>query len=294
MEEEKLVPTGNASVCDIYTLKRHHLPPLSIPRANHAQCVLDASNAYRLLWVAYALGGFDGSTKTAAVERYVLGQKQEWEVMKPMLLARSAAAAVAIDRSVFALGGRVGYSVTNTCEKMHTQTDDWQMIKPMRQPRCCFSACTLRNNSYIVVAGGWDGSSWIGSCEAYDLKLDVWRAMVNLPSPKLGYGLCVSRSLPADVLWMPTAVAPAKHTGTNASADPTAGNTTPRGGAYVYGSGGGAISPNTCSTTTTALNSAAISTRAAVGRRRAATMVAARGETSLAAPTAQYPHRPVQ
>lgn len=193
-------PTGECSVCDIYSLQRHPIPSLNIPRANHTLAVIDASNAYRILWFAYVMGGFDGKTKTAAVERYVLGS-DHWEVMKPMTVARSAPASCVTDRCVFVLGGRVGYTVSATCEKMHTQTDVWVRMAPMRQARCCFTASVLKN--FIFAVGGWDGAQWLNSVEAYDTKLDVWRAVVNLPSPKLGYGVCLLPKLPEDLLHVP-------------------------------------------------------------------------------------------
>jgi hypothetical protein len=193
-------PCGDCSVCDIYSLQRHNIPSMNIPRANHTVAIIDASNAYRILWFAYAIGGFDGKTKTAAVERYVLGS-DHWEVMKPMTVARSAPASCVTDRCVFVLGGRVGYTVSASCEKMHTQTDVWQRMAPMRQARCCFTASVLKN--FIFAVGGWDGAQWLNSVEAYDTKLDVWRAVVNLPSPKLGYGVCLLLKLPDDLLHTP-------------------------------------------------------------------------------------------
>jgi hypothetical protein len=188
LDDTMKVVANDAVLIDVSRSTPMLLPKLNIARASHSLVVVDASTPTRLHWIAYAVGGFDGSAKCAVVERYVLGENR-WEIMQSMSAPRSGHCAVAHNRTVYVFGGRSGYRVTNTGEFMHVQTDTWAQTKPMRVPRASFGCVSL--NPYIIVAGGWNGTEWVASVEAYDPRIDVWRDVAALPFPKSMLGLAV-------------------------------------------------------------------------------------------------------
>lgn len=184
--------SSDAMIMNIEDPRPHLLPKLNHKRANHAIAVIDLSNSERLLWFAFVFGGFDGERKSASVERYVLG-KPSWDVMSDMPVARSGHCAVAVDRTIYVLGGRSGYRVLNDCNSMHVQSDTWRFARPMHQARCNFGAVYV--GTFILVVGGWDGTRALASVEAYDPRIDTWRRVCSLPSPKQRVGLVVLRKI---------------------------------------------------------------------------------------------------
>jgi hypothetical protein len=192
LDESMQNVASDAIVIDLNTSRPFLLPRMNVKRANHAIAVLDLSNSERLMWFAYVLGGFDGERKCSSVERYVAG-KSSWEVMEDMPVARSAHAAVVVDRTVYVLGGRSGYKVLPDVHSMHVQSDHWRNVRPMHQARCNFGAVYV--GSFLVVVGGWDGTRLLDSVEAYDPRIDAWRKVTSLPHPKQHIGLVVLRKV---------------------------------------------------------------------------------------------------
>ena len=193
LDETMKVVADDAMLMDMSRSTPLLLPKMNVARASHSLVVVDVSTPTRLFWFAYAIGGFDGTTKSAVVERYVLGEAK-WEIMQSLSIPRSGHCSVAHNRTVFVFGGRSGYKVTDTGEFMHVQTDTWLPTKAMRSARASFGCVSL--DPYIIVAGGWNGVAWIAAVEAYDPRIDVWRDVVSLPSPKSMMGLSVLTKRP--------------------------------------------------------------------------------------------------
>ena len=112
-----------------------------------------------------------------------------------MTTARSGFAAVTIDRTVYALGGRSGYGVVATCETMHAQTNQWAPIAPMKLARAQHSAIVFEGN--IIVVGGWTGNEWTNSCERYDPNIEKWVQIISLPVA-IGHPMLALGDLPKE------------------------------------------------------------------------------------------------
>jgi kelch-like protein 12 len=171
------------------------LPKLNVARAGHTLSVVDVSDSNRILWFAYAIGGFDGRRKSSSVERYILGERA-WEVMADMKYARSGHGSVVVEKTIYVLGGKSSYVVLNCCEFMHAQSDTWTTISPMKHARANFGSTYL--DPYIIVVGGWDGSRWLDTVEAYDPRIDAWRDLAALPFPKSSMGCLILRKCPSE------------------------------------------------------------------------------------------------
>jgi hypothetical protein len=158
LDDSLQVVAGDAVLLDVNQSIPLLLPKLNVERASHALVVVNIGTLTQLHWVAYCIGGFNGTTKCATVERYVLGDSK-WEVMQSMSMPRSGHCAVAQNRAVYVFGGRSGYRVTNTGEYMHMQTDIWSPTKPMRVRGLHLVACRSIRTSLLQVDGmgqsGW-------------------------------------------------------------------------------------------------------------------------------------------
>jgi hypothetical protein len=115
-----------------------------------------------------------------------------------MTTARSGFCTAVIERSIYAIGGRTGYLVSNTCESMHAQTNQWAPIASMNRARAMASAAFY--DAHIVVVGGWDGHEWTGSVERYDVNTDKWINIVNLPVP-MGHPMIAMGEIAVDEAW---------------------------------------------------------------------------------------------
>lgn len=172
--------TNEAWLYDMKAKRTLELPPLQVARSSLCVAIVDRSSAAQTQWMAFAIGGFNGTRKTAIVERYILG-RDCWEITNPMSTPRSGFATAVVDRSIYAIGGRSGYAVVSSAETMHAQTNQWAPVGSMNLARAMHSAVFYDN--HIIVVGGWTGQEWTGSVERYDLAHDKWVSIVALPVP---------------------------------------------------------------------------------------------------------------
>jgi N-acetylneuraminic acid mutarotase len=112
-----------------------------------------------------------------------------WRALKPMPTPRSGAAAVALDLSIYVLGGsdsRVG-GPSGAFERYDIITDSWTELPPLPTPRYGLGAAIVGNKIYAI--GGQDCSS--DSCgnsldlvEVYDLRTGRWSKAASMPTPR--------------------------------------------------------------------------------------------------------------
>lgn len=115
----------------------------------------------------YVLGGYDGTSNAFlnSCERYDL-EKDEWRPIDPMLIAKCAFGACAMDnRYIFVVGGYDGIARLNTIERYDTETQKWDMPKITLHEPLSNSACFSElDNNLTILGGGYN----------HGFSLEVW------------------------------------------------------------------------------------------------------------------------
>lgn len=81
----------------------------------------------------YAIGGIVNDTVLSSVERYDPAT-DFWTAVEPMSIARSAAAAAALNDHIFVMGGatKINTCDTATVERFDRKTGSWTMVNELK------------------------------------------------------------------------------------------------------------------------------------------------------------------
>jgi len=106
-----------------------------------------------------------------------------WSTKAPMPTARSAAAAVASDGIIYAMGGSNGDELLNTIEAYNPATNAWSTKAPM--PTARGAAAAVASDGIIYAMGGIsNGDVYLDSVEAYDPVADAWSSSASMPAAR--------------------------------------------------------------------------------------------------------------
>ncbi len=160
------------------------LPDMPTPRELTANAAIGNT--------VFAIGGtklgFRQAGDSTANEAYDT-QSARWSQLTPMPLARSGAAAVSKDLSIYVLGGMTSDlgGVTGALERYDVLTDRWVELTPMPTPRWGLGAAIVGGKIYAI--GGQNCISelcgqTLDSVEVYDIQTDRWSTAAPLPAPR--------------------------------------------------------------------------------------------------------------
>ncbi|CAH8850739.1 unnamed protein product [Trichobilharzia szidati] len=190
-------------------------------------CRRSAAGAAALDGHLYVCGGYNGQTSLRTCEMYN-PEKDMWQLIPSMNEPRSAGGLVALDGRLYAIGGHNGLAVFSTVEcynkslsvpvkrlpssrcdtttavAAHTPTiqqnhnTSWYLVASMLHRRCRHGAAVFRDR--IIVAGGYDGSSFLQSVEMFDPTTGPdpngfhgqWTEISCLSVPRSRVGLAVT------------------------------------------------------------------------------------------------------
>ncbi|KAH7971945.1 hypothetical protein HPB52_004376 [Rhipicephalus sanguineus] len=102
----------------------------------------------------YAMGGFDGRSRTRTVERYDIKTNQ-WSMVADMIEVRSDASAAAAHGRIYIAGGFTGATVLDSVECYDPSTNAWTRIVTMSSPRSGAKVVSHKDMLYII--GGYNG-----------------------------------------------------------------------------------------------------------------------------------------
>jgi N-acetylneuraminic acid mutarotase len=139
----------------------------------------------------YAIGGYDRTANSAAVEVYD-PVRNLWTSRAPLPTPRDHLATATLFGKVYAIGGRVNgdyrrnLSVTEVYDPV---TDQWKRAADLPTARSGITAAVVDGRVYVF--GGEGGAGTFRDNEAYDPARDAWQAMAPMPTARHGLGSAV-------------------------------------------------------------------------------------------------------
>jgi hypothetical protein len=93
------------------------------------------------------------------------------------------------------MGGRdETWQELSSVEVYYTQTKEWHSLANMTTPRFGCGATRIAS-SQLLVAGGYNGTTWLNTAEIYDYEMDTWSTIASMPA---ALKFCVATTLGAD------------------------------------------------------------------------------------------------
>jgi hypothetical protein len=90
------------------------------------------------------------------------------------------------DYDILAIGGMVGDSVVSSCDHYDAESDLWNPIASLPNPRIEFTAHTFAGKVYVI--GGWDGDSTVYTdVLEFDPSVGEWGVVTSLLGPRKGH-----------------------------------------------------------------------------------------------------------
>lgn len=136
----------------------------------------------------YALGGSIsgqnglGETYLSSVEEYNTSQFN-WTPKASMNTARSEFGIAAVNRKIYAIGGKSNYNAISSVEEYNPDTDTWTFKTSMPTPRRGFGTAVVNNKIYVI--GGMDSSfNKVNTVEEYDPATDTWTTKASMPTSR--------------------------------------------------------------------------------------------------------------
>jgi len=157
------------------------MPPMQSARVAVAAVTLDACLC--------AVGGNNEIVVHDSVEVFdpaACGAR--WMTIPRMRSPRWAAAAAAIGRHLYVIGGRDSDDeVLSAVERFDLEAPGWRPLPPLRTPRASFAAAAVSGVLYVV--GGYDTSLQdLRSLERFDPSVGAWQQLTPMGAPRFALG----------------------------------------------------------------------------------------------------------
>ena len=139
----------------------------------------------------YLIGGAQGDTVSAAVERY--------DPSKDQLVALNAKPTAARNVRAVTLGGKIYVpggeaqdgKVLAICEAYDPRTKQWESLPPLPAPRSRYALADFEGQLYLF--GGWDGTAYRGEVFVFDPRAKTWAESAPMRTPRTRAALVEER-----------------------------------------------------------------------------------------------------
>jgi len=134
----------------------------------------------------FAIGGYDGTGNSGAVEVYDPAT-DSWSVKASLPTPRDHLAAAAVGMRIYAIGGRLNRDYgrnLSIVEAYDPVTDRWSHVANLPTPRSGITAAVVQETIYVF--GGEAPEGTFRTTEAYSLGIDRWRTMAPMPTGRHG------------------------------------------------------------------------------------------------------------
>jgi len=139
----------------------------------------------------YAIGGYDRTANSAAVEVYDPA-RNFWASRAPLPTPRDHLATATVSGKVYAIGGRLNgnYHLNLAIMEVYDPvTDSWTHVADLPTARSGITAAEVAGRIYVFGGEGGDGT--FRENEAYDPTRDTWQPMAPMPTARHGLGSAV-------------------------------------------------------------------------------------------------------
>ncbi len=134
----------------------------------------------------YLIGGAQGGTVSAAVDRY--------DPSKDQLVALNAKPSAVRNVRAVTLGGKIYVpggetqdgKVLAICEAYDPRTKQWESLPPLPGPRSRYALADFEGQLYLF--GGWDGTSYRGEVFVFDPRAKTWAESTPMRTPRANAG----------------------------------------------------------------------------------------------------------
>lgn len=134
----------------------------------------------------YLIGGAQGDTVSAAVDRY--------DPSKDQLVALNAKPTAVRNVRAVTLGGKIYVpggegqdgKVLAICEAYDPRTKQWESLPPLPAPRSRYALADFEGQLYLF--GGWDGTSYRAEVFVLDPRAKTWAESAPMRTPRANAG----------------------------------------------------------------------------------------------------------
>ncbi|EYC15430.1 hypothetical protein Y032_0037g3517 [Ancylostoma ceylanicum] len=171
---------NDLKTAEVYNPKTNQwtaIPPLSKPRSHNGKLLSCAA----LDGFIFCVGGSSDQEVLRDCERYDVN-REVWEPIAPMELARYQAGVIAWRGLVVACGGCDRWNCMDSVEAYDPKTNTWRMLSKMRTARRGCAVAVIRDTLYVI--GGHDGQQSLSSVEVLDHPAAAWRPGPPLTTPR--------------------------------------------------------------------------------------------------------------
>mmetsp|Transcript_214 Transcript_214/g.267 ORF Transcript_214/g.267 Transcript_214/m.267 type:complete len:571 (+) Transcript_214:84-1796(+) len=110
----------------------------------------------------YTIGGYDGKSSLASIEKYDARNKK-WKIISEMKLPVSGLTSSIIDNKIYIAGGFRGSIRQASCSTYNVETDVWEILPKMNHKRGGCVSVVLHKELYVI--GGHDGLAHLNNVE---------------------------------------------------------------------------------------------------------------------------------
>ena len=138
-----------------------------------------------------AIGGYDGSGNSSAVEVYDPAANS-WSTKAPLPTARDHLAVATVGTQIYAIGGRLNRDYARNLavtESYDSVADRWTRVADLPTPRSGIAAAVVREVIYVFGGEAPEGTFQV--TEAYSPGTDRWRTMTPMPTGRHGLASAV-------------------------------------------------------------------------------------------------------
>jgi len=136
----------------------------------------------------FVFGGYLGSGSPTARSFRLDAAAARWEEIAPMPGPRAAAAAVAMDSSIFIVGGADGSRLVAPTYEYNVITRQWRSVAAIPTPRDHLAAAAVDGKICAVGGRRLSLSLNLAAFECYDPRADAWERMPDAPTARGGVG----------------------------------------------------------------------------------------------------------
>jgi kelch-like protein 10 len=123
--------------------------------------------------ILFAIGGWSNGAPQSFIEAYD-SRSDRWNRVhnEDPIGHRAYHGTIAINQTLFCIGGFNGTEYFNTCSKYDLEIRKWKEIAPMHSRRCYVSVAEI--NGIIYALGGYDGQTRLRTVEKYTPSTNQW------------------------------------------------------------------------------------------------------------------------